>query len=165
MSKPNSKNIMESKVVDKVNLYVQRYNEMLCKCKNMQEVKDCIESQEKLKLDDIELTKKKRTKNHINPEEQCQALRANKTQCTRRKKLECHYCGTHMKGTPYCVIEKNAMTNCKKSLHVFTQEIQGILYYIDNDGNIYNTEDIVNKLTKPRIIGKYDCTNDICVRI
>ena len=143
---------------------MQAYNEKLCKCKSMEDIKNFIESQEKFNLEDLDITKKKRTKNQINPEEQCQALRANKTQCTRRKKFDCTYCGTHSKGTPYGVITNNNIQNCKKNLQLFTQEMQGILYYIDHNGNIYNTEDIVNRVANPRIVGKYDCTNDVYVR-
>ena len=155
---------MEEKLVNKVNTYMQVYNEKLCQCKSMEDIKSFIESHEKFNLEDLEINKKKRTKNQIKPEEQCQALRANKTQCTRRKKSDCTYCGTHSKGTPYGVIATNTVPNCKKNLQLFTQEMQGILYYIDHDGNIYNTEDIVNRVTKPRIVGKYDCTNDVYVR-
>lgn len=156
---------MEEKIIGKVNTYLKTYNEKLGQCKTMEDIKLFIESHDKLNLEDLEINKKKRSKNHIKPEEQCQALRANKTQCTRRKKDNCAYCGTHTKGTPYGIIEPNPLPTCKKTLQVFTQEMQGILYYIDNDGNIYNTEDIVNRVAKPRIVGKYNCTNDVYVRI
>ena len=155
---------MEEKVVSKVNTYLQAYNEKLSQCKNMEDIRLFIESQEKFNLEDLDINKKKRTKNLIKPEEQCQALRANKSQCTRRKKLDCMYCGTHTKGTPYGIIETNNMSSTTKTLQVFTQEMEGILYYIDNDGNIYNTEDIVNKSTKPRIVGTYQYTNEVYVR-
>jgi hypothetical protein len=50
-------------------------------------------------------------------------------------------------------------------MQVFTQEIQGILYYIDNDENIYNTEDIINKVTNPRKVGKYIVDNKTFIRV
>lgn len=156
---------MEDKIVNKMNSYIQSYNEKLGQCKTMEDIKKFIESHEKFNLDDFDISKKKRTKNHIKPEEQCRALRANKTQCTRRKRGDCEYCGTHTKGTPYGVIEMNHEPNCKKTLQVFTQEMEGILYYIDKDGNIYNTEDIVNRVSKPKIVGKYDHTNNVYVRV
>tara|TARA_B100001996_G_C18442566_1_gene508985 strand:- start:77 stop:547 length:471 start_codon:yes stop_codon:yes gene_type:complete len=155
---------MEEKVVTKVNTYLQTYNEKLSQCKNMDDIKQFIESHEKFNLEDLDLNRKKRTKNVIKPEEQCQALRANKSQCTRRKKPDCAFCGTHTKGTPYGIIENNNIPNNKKNLQVFTQEMNGILYFIDNDGNIYNAEDIVNKSTKPRIVGKYSIINSMYVR-
>ena len=36
--------------------------------------------------------------------EKCNAKRANGTQCTRRKKQDSCYCGTHIKGTPHGTI-------------------------------------------------------------
>tara|TARA_B100000282_G_C31733669_1_gene492294 strand:+ start:1800 stop:2057 length:258 start_codon:yes stop_codon:yes gene_type:complete len=33
--------------------------------------------------------------------EKCQAKRSNGIQCTRRKKQDSCYCGTHIKGTPH----------------------------------------------------------------
>ena len=38
---------------------------------------------------------------------------------------------------------------------VFAEEIKGIVYYIDNNYNVYNTEDILSEKINPRIIAKY----------
>ena len=35
------------------------------------------------------------------------------------------------------------------------QEIGGIVYYIDNYNNVYNTEDIMNEKQDPGIIAQY----------
>ena len=48
--------------------------------------------------------KRKRVKNIVPFFERCCALRANGEQCTRRRKDESIFCGTHIKGTPHGVI-------------------------------------------------------------
>tara|TARA_Y100000748_G_C15472282_1_gene479312 strand:- start:785 stop:1255 length:471 start_codon:yes stop_codon:yes gene_type:complete len=156
---------MEEVLIKATKNYINNYNAKLLTCNSIDEIKRLIDSHEKFNIEELDLKKKKRAKNIINNEERCQALRANKTQCTRRKKMECMYCGTHAKGTPYGVIEMNVNVNTNKYLQVFTQEIQGILYYIDDNGNIYNTEDIINKVINPRKDGEYNLINDVYVRI
>ena len=38
----------------------------------------------------------------------------------------------------------------------FVQEINGILYYIDEYKNIYKTEDIISNEINPDVIARYD---------
>ena len=42
-----------------------------------------------------------------------------------------------------------------KKVQVFTKEIQGITYFIDKDGNVYDTHDIHEMKKNPKIITKY----------
>jgi len=42
-----------------------------------------------------------------------------------------------------------------KKVEVNAVDIKGIVYYLDNDGNVYDTEDIVSNNKNPRIIAKY----------
>ena len=156
---------MEEKLLGITKTYIKNYNTELSKCNNIEEVKNVISNFEPIDIHAFNCVKKKRVKNQIECEERCQALRANKTQCTRRKKNGCIFCGTHTKGTPYGVMETNIQEQPKKIMQVFTQEIQGILYYIDNDENIYNTEDIINKITNPRKVGKYIVDNKTFIRV
>ena len=51
--------------------------------------------------------KRKRVKNLIPVVNRCIAKRANNEQCTRRKKPDCEYCGTHYKGTPHGSVNSN----------------------------------------------------------
>ena len=81
----------------------------------------------------------------------------NDEQCTRRKKNE-NYCGTHIKGIPHGNINSNngkceAQTSYK--IEVCVKDINGIIYYIDKNGNIYQVEDIISNNKNPKIIGKY----------
>jgi hypothetical protein len=87
---------------------------------------------------------------------QCRAIRLNGEQCTRKKKASCEYCGTHMKGLPKGEIEeeKNASLEITKT-EIWIEEICGIHQYIDNNDNIYSTEDIMKNVKNPRIIAKW----------
>jgi len=113
---------------------------------------------ERLMLVKDDFIKRKRIKNAIPVTNRCNALRANNEQCTRRRKEGCEYCGTHSKGTPHGAVHADGepdITDTTKTLDVFAKEIMGIVYYIDHNKNVYNTEDIMNSVENPRIIAKY----------
>ena len=38
---------------------------------------------------------------------------------------------------------------------IWVEDIKGIVYYIDVDNNVYNTEDVVANLENPRIIARW----------
>ena len=110
------------------------------------------------KKDDI--SKRKRIKNTIPNTNRCNAKRANNEQCTRRKKEGCEYCGTHIKGTPHGLVSDNITTDALTyNMNLVAQEIGGIVYYIDNYNNVYNTEDVMNGTYNPSIIAKYTVQN------
>ena len=44
---------------------------------------------------------------------------------------------------------------------VWPQEINGILYYIDDFGNIYKSEEIISNKGNPNVIAKYTLENGI----
>lgn len=102
--------------------------------------------------------KRKRVKNFVPIYERCIAKRANGEQCTRRRKADCEYCGTHMKDAPFGVIsETTAMEqSTTNKVEVWAQDIQGIIYYIDKFHNVYDIADILNNKVNPRIIAKYN---------
>ena len=106
------------------------------------------------KLFDIDdMNKKKRMKNNIPISERCEAKRASCERCSRRKKGASIYCGTHIKGTPHGKI--NDIQTSLKKVEILNKDINGIIYFIDNDGNVYNHEDIQHNKPNPRIITKY----------
>jgi hypothetical protein len=111
----------------------------------------------KLSLTKEDFSKRKRVKNCIPELNRCNALRANGEQCTRQRKDNCEYCGTHSKGniTGTTSNEKNEI---QKKLEVFAQDIQGIVYYVDNADNVYKTEDILEEKTNPTVVAKYVIT-------
>ena len=104
--------------------------------------------------------KRKRSKNNVPLHEQCIAKRANGQQCTRRKKDGHEYCGTHIKGTPHGCIDQNAINGAQteplKKTEVWLQDINGILYWIDSAGNVYDHDEVSNHTPNPKVIAKYE---------
>jgi hypothetical protein len=107
--------------------------------------------------------KRKRVKNVVPHFDRCSAKRANGEQCTRRKKTTDLYCGTHLKGTPNGIVDENnePIQNFTQKVEVWAQDIQGILYYIDKNNNVYKAEDIIGNKLNPSIIAKYVKTGEI----
>lgn len=111
-----------------------------------------------LHLEKIDFQKRKRVKNIVPLYERCNACRATGEQCTRRKKAGLQFCGTHYKGTPHGVISSDVSTNNVsniKKVNVWAQDIKGIIYYIDDDHNVYDTTAIMVGHENPSIIAKY----------
>jgi hypothetical protein len=113
---------------------------------------------EGISLEKEDFQKRKRVKNMVPHFDRCIANRANGEQCTRRKQNNYDYCGTHIKGTPHgkILVDNNDIKPVVSKIEVFVQEIKGINYYIDKNGNVYLTEDIVNNSKNPSIIAKYE---------
>ena len=111
---------------------------------------------ERLSFIKEDFQKRKRVKNFVPIFDRCFAKSASGEQCTRRKKEGCEYCGTHMKGTPHGIVDnQNEPKNTTQKIEVFAQDIQGIVYYIDKNNNIYQAEDIISNKINPKIIAKY----------
>jgi len=111
---------------------------------------------ERLTFDKEDFQKRKRVKNFVPHFDRCIAKRASCEQCTRRKKEGHEYCGTHIKGTPHGVVDSQNETKVTtQKVEVWVQEIQGIVYYIDKNNNVYQAEDIMLNKTNPKIIAKY----------
>ena len=86
----------------------------------------------------------------------CCALRANKEQCTRRKKNGEKFCGTHIKGIPHGEIKAGEQVkDTTKKIEVWAQDIKGIIYHLDKNGNIYDPQHVHQNLKNPAIIAKY----------
>jgi len=108
-----------------------------------------------------DLVKRKRIKNSIPATNRCNAKRANNEQCTRRRKSDSEYCGTHSKGTPNGFVQLNQCGDCTtKKVELVLEEVNGIAYYIDALHNVYKTEDILSGKENPQIIAKYKKVND-----
>lgn len=111
----------------------------------------------RLQFQKDDLVKRVRIKNIIPNTNRCGAKRCNGEQCTRRRKDDSTFCGTHIKGTPHGLMNNDNITNSNMihKVNIFVQEIYGIHYYIDNFGNVYKTEDILEEKQNPTIISKY----------
>ena len=119
---------------------------------------------DKVVLDKSDFQKQKRSTNFIPDIERCIAKRANDEQCSRRKKEGCNYCGTHEKGVPNGSVVKSDMTTTTNQSHkveVWSEDINGIIYYVDKNDNVYEAEDILRKKSNPGIIGKYTKNTNI----
>ena len=103
-----------------------------------------------------DFVKRTRVKNTVPNYERCCAKRASGEQCTRRRKDELQYCGTHSKGTPHGIISDiDTISQKTTKVEVTTIDIKGIAYYLDNTCNVYDPIDIVSNVLNPRIIAKY----------
>jgi|UniRef100_A0A6C0IMD4 hypothetical protein len=119
----------------------------------------------RLVINKEDLVKRKRIKNSIPGLNRCSAKRADGDQCTRRRKDECDYCGTHVKGTPHGLVTNDIPEiEQDKRVEVYAKEINGIVYHLDNFCNVYKTEDIMKEEKNPEIIYKYQ-VNDGVYRI
>jgi hypothetical protein len=118
---------------------------------------------ERLSLTKEDFMKRKRVKNVVHLSDRCCAKRASGEQCTRRRKdTTTEFCGTHLKGTPHgiCDLEHDDKPQGHK-IEVWAQDIQGIIYYIDSSGNVYQAEDIMFGKNNPKVIAKYIKVADI----
>jgi hypothetical protein len=157
---------MERRISKKVNDYIHNFkNDIAEKIKAMNsadssEIMNFIYQYNNFELTKEDFMKRKRVKNMVPVYERCCAKRANGQQCTRRKKDDSQYCGTHSKGTPHGVMNENETVSNVTKVEVSAIDIKGIVYYLDNDGNVYDTEDIIANKKNPRIIAKYEKNGD-----
>jgi len=114
-----------------------------------------------IELSPTDFQRRKRVKNVVPSLLRCCAKRANGEQCTRRKKNDCEYCGTHTKGTPYGKADNSESNpSTLKKCEIWVEEIKGIQYFIDDNFNVYNHEDILQNKTSPEVIGHYEKNGD-----
>ncbi len=111
---------------------------------------------DRLSFNKEDFQKRKRVKNFVPIFDRCCAKRANCEQCTRRRKDGSEYCGTHLKGTPHGIVDaQTEPKNTTQKVEVYAQDIQGIIYYIDKNNNVYQAEDIISNKVNPKMIAKY----------
>ena len=154
---------MEKRIQKKVEVYIKQFKKEI-----QEQIKDKLEPDvysnvlqfiydyPHLEITQDDLKKRKRIKNTVPLHERCCALRANFQQCTRRKKNNEKFCGTHSKGRPHGEVDgQHDVVNITKR-EVWAQDINGIIYYIDNEGNVYDHTDIMEGITNPKVIAKYN---------
>jgi len=123
---------------------------------NMEHLVQYVYDYERFNLVKEDFMKRKRVKNVVHLSNRCCAKRANGEQCTRRRKDETsEFCGTHLKGTPHGVYSLEEPKPQGHKIEVWAQDIQGIVYYIDKNSNVYQVEDIMQGKINPNIIAKY----------
>lgn len=119
----------------------------------------------KLVLNPADFNKRKRLKNTIPVTNRCNACKANGEQCTRRRKEDSEFCGTHSKGVPHGMMKEeqtNTLNNDTiHNLDIFGEDINEIIYYMDKYNNVYSMEDIMMKKHNPGIVGSYELVNGV----
>ena len=161
---------MERRLNKKINDYVHEFKTNLVgKIQTMSDTENNSEMTELInyvyqynnfELNKDDFMKRKRIKSMVPVYERCCAKRASGEQCTRRKKDECQYCGTHSKGTPHGIMSDQEPATTTKKVDVNAIDIKGIVYYLDDNGNVYDTEDVIANVKNPRIIAKYEKNDD-----
>ena len=128
----------------------------------MNELLEYMYEYDRLCFDKDDFVKRKRVKNVVPQINRCNARRANGEQCTRKRREDCEFCGTHYKGTPHGLItqgeHKPGQDDSQEDvikLDVFAEEIGGIVYYIDKTSNVYKTDDILQSKINPVVIAKW----------
>lgn len=163
---------MEKRINTKIETYLGEFKTNICEWiksndftteNTIPELLQYIYDYDRLCLSKDDFIKRKRIKNAIPVTNRCNAMRANDEQCTRRRKEGSEFCGTHSKGTPHGMINTARIGSVEpnKVLDVFATDVMGIVYYIDNFNNVYNTEDVMNNIENPRIVAKYVKNGDV----
>ena len=130
----------------------------------IQELVEFIYNYDRLVLSKEDVSKRKRVKNTIPNTNRCHAKRANGEQCTRKQKEGHCFCGTHVKGTPHGIMNNETeQENTYVIGEVTAEDINGIVYYLDKHGHIFSTEDVLNGIPNPKVVGKYIVQNGIYV--
>ena len=130
---------MEKRLNSKIGMYVKTLKDDF---KQKIQTLDLTESQvfemlnyvyeyEHLTITKEDFQKRKRVKNIVPFCDRCKAKIATGEQCSRRKKDESEFCGTHIKGIPHGQIinNENSIENNKERITVWAEEIMGITYY------------------------------------
>ena len=160
---------MEKRINNKHRIYLQNFKDKIrevvskcnCNVESQNQILQFVYDYQPLQFEKGDFQKRKRVKNVVPYFERCCALRANKEQCTRRRKDGSRFCGTHIKGIPHGELneETEKPTHTKKMVRA--QDIKGIIYYIDDDGNVYDPNDVMNNVIDPKVIAKYVENNGV----
>ena len=166
-------NKMERRLNKKINDYVHEFKtDLVGKIQSIQtksstttqsemvELINYVYQYTNFELNKDDFMKRKRVKSTVPIYERFCAKRASGEQCTRRKKDDCQYCGTHSKGIPHGMMTDKEPVTTNRKVEVNAIDVKGIVYYLDNIGNVYDTEDIISNNNNPRIIAKYIKTGD-----
>lgn len=159
---------MEKRITNKVETHIQEFkNTITSYLENNMDMEysanikllGIIDNFKNLSLDKSDFTKRKRIKTDVPIFQRCIAKRACGAQCTRKKRDGISFCGTHEKNRPHGIVDNNNTEPSLTKIQIKIAEINGISYYIDDDNNVYRTEDILTNNTNPKVIAKYENIN------
>jgi len=148
---------MDQKLIQKASSNMSSFREDILRTLNQSaSLEEAIESIERIPLPTLEdITKRKRSKNSVPTDERCSARRASGERCTRRKQEGSDCCGTHCKGIPHGVISDIEQVRPHTKVEVWAEDFNGIVHYIDAQGNVYKTEDVLKNKPNPTIYAKW----------
>jgi hypothetical protein len=153
---------MDKRINKKTEVYISEFKNKICQIikenEDTNKIIEFIYEYPRLTFNNDDFIKRKRLKNKIPDVNRCSAKRANGEQCTRRKKDNCDFCGTHFKNAPHGLITSENSKN--KTIEIYTQDIKGIIYYIDNFNNVYAMNDVLQNKKEPRKIATYEKKNN-----
>ena len=160
---------MENKINKKIEAYIEKYRETIrdkIKILNLNkdtqmELLETLYSFNQLHLEKEDFMKRKRLISQIPILDRCTAKKANGEQCTRKRKSDCNFCGTHDKFQPHGIIKKDDNITSLKKCSITIKDNNGINYYVDDNGNVYDTADILTNSITPKIIGKINPDTNI----
>lgn len=110
---------------------------------------------EKLVIVKDEMMKQKREgKTNVPDHSRCVAKRASGEQCTRRRKENTEFCGTHCKGIPHGQVPSPDASSIQQ-MELFTEKIHGIVYFLDHMGHVYKTEHVLENQQNPDVIATW----------
>lgn len=153
---------MENKINKKVELYIEQFRENIrskildldIDNEMQNKLLETIYSFNTLHLDKEDFMKRKRIVSSVPLSDRCSAKKANGDQCTRKRKNDCAFCGTHDKFQPHGIVETTGNQKKLKRCSITIIDINGINYYIDENNNVYSTADILCNSQNPNIVGK-----------
>jgi hypothetical protein len=165
---------MEKRINDQLKQYLSKFKDdvrdkivelSLGETERINELLEFVYEYNRLTFEKEDFMKRRRVKNSVPMENRCNAKRANGEQCTRKRREDCEFCGTHYKGTPHGIATNDdssasAKSNEAVTLEVFAEEIGGIVYYIDKSKNVYKTDDVLQAKLNPGIIAKWEKSGD-----
>lgn len=158
---------MEKRINKKIDQYIIKFKEDIrdkadnLELKNVGPLLQYIFDYQRIDFEKEDFAKRKRAKNVVPFFERCCAKRANGDQCTRRKKGESEFCGTHSKGSPHGTFDSGDSNQKKiQKVQVFSKDFNGIIYYLDDNGNVYDPEDVLSNSLTPKVIARYTKSNE-----
>jgi hypothetical protein len=165
---------MEKRINDQLKPYLSKFKDDvrdkivelgLGETERINELLEFVYEYNRLTFEKEDFMKRRRVNNSVPMENRCNAKRANGEQCTRKRREDSEFCGTHYKGTPHGVATTNDTENASDvngaiTLDVFAEEIGGIVYYIDKFKNVYKTDDVLQAKLNPVIIAKWEKSGD-----
>ena len=140
---------------DQISAEIKRLNAFNDDSEKLHEFLNFVYEYERMEITHSDFLKRKRVKNTIPDRNRCNACKAGGEQCTRRRRENSLYCGTHLKGAPHGEITECPRVIDKKQLEIVAKEVNGVIYYIDSYNNVYKMEDVLAEKENPDVIGEY----------